>query len=294
MYYTMSLCRGSALGAEAVSLFSPLERVFDELLVVQKEEGGVPPRHFSWQGLEEAVASAESFSLLHDDTIEGPQLHMDVVDVTNLKMVIFLAKNVVVQAATMADEVDPRGEGEDEHPVVLELRQLVVDLEGVQARHVATAGSFMEVVREGSSETEDSHALHELVEKIMETTAVTERVLEGDDMIGEGGKVLNDLGRVKDEIGQALNSWVGANLMSLDTRDIWSLVSPQSQEGMGKSVGQVTPCTARARGLRKRLVDAVELQPLLEATKESEKKLAQVRRSKGSSSSSFCSMSIGG
>jgi len=270
-----------AFGAEALSLFSPLEAVLDQLLVIQREEGGVPPRHFSLDALDDAIATAESFSVLHQDT----DLHTDVGGVSHLRMVIFLAKNVLVQAATLADEVEPRGEGEPEHPVVSSLRQLVVDLEGLQSRRVVTAGSFMEVVRESSggssSEKDDSHALDELMERMMETTAITEKVLEGDDLVREGSRVLMDLSSVKEEMGRLINGWAGGSLRSLDARDVWTVVSPQREEGRSGVVTTTTPCTVRARRMRKRLVDAVDVQPLLEATKESEKKLAQVREKRG-------------
>lgn len=247
----------------------------DELLLVEKEEGGIPPRHFSLSDLEEAVVGCEAFSLLHTvGTMEGDAMpHTDVDTIADVKLVLFLARNALVQATTLAEEVAPRGEDEEEHPVVLGLRQLVLELDVVQSRRVVTAGSFFELVKEMSGE-EGGQGLKDVVGKMMGATTALEQLLEGEGLLMEGGTVLEDLRGLREEVGQALSKWIGAGLVAMERSEVWSIVRPQTQEGAGDGL---TPCTVRARKLKRRLVEAVELQPLLEAAKEAENKLGQVQ-----------------
>lgn len=239
-----------------------------------QEEGGIPEAHFSLHSLEEALVQAESISLLRDGDQSqglGHTLWSQVAANASMSISSLLALYLVVQGSTLIEEQGNAGGGDDDsasHTSLDKLRKMAREV----STHLARSSVRVSNVNDMMPATGNND--------VLEAMASLDGIVQEFDTYCQGlVDILNanpsqaSLRQAETLIVKAEQEWSSA-LAKLKPNSIRQI---DEVEVLFTAVGPAgAPQEARAMKVKKKLLDAMEMGPLLDATKESERRLAQV------------------
>ena len=245
-----------------------------------QEEGGIPEAHFSLHSLEEALVQAESISLLRDGDQSqglGHALWSQAGASASLGVSSLLALCLVVQGSTLMEQQGKGGGGEEgdnntPNASVDKLREMARDASKHQVRCSVRVANVNDVVPATSSVdggVDAQEAMTSLESLLKDFTTVSQGLFDNLNAVSSGA----NLQQAEMVIVKAAQEW-SASLSRLKPNSI-RLVD--GSDALFAAVGPSgLPQEARAMKVKKKLIDAMEMGPLLDATKESERRLAQV------------------